>query len=137
MILVDDALRARAEAGKPVRVGLIGAGFMAQGLTNTVANSVPGMRVVAISNRHLERAQHVYRYSGLEPHEARTQDEMDALIEAGRAAVTEARKVDLPALGRPTRPASAISFSRSQIVFSSPSSPGLARRGARLVDDLK
>ena len=43
----------------------------------------------------------------------------------------------MPALGRPTRPASAISFSRSQIQRSSPAWPGLALRGARLVDDLK
>jgi len=38
----------------------------------------------------------------------------------GFAALLAARKVDLPALGRPTRPASAISFSRSQIQRSSP-----------------
>src|ERR1035437_145929 len=55
----------------------------------------------------------------------------------GLAALTTERKVDLPALGRPTRPASAINFSRSQIQRSSPSWPGLALRGARLVDDLK
>ena len=48
-----------------------------------------------------------------------------------------ARKVDLPAFGSPTMPASAISLSRSQIVSSSPGRPGLAWRGAWLVDDLK
>ena len=51
MIIVDKALQARDEANNPIRVGLVGAGFMAQGLTNTIVNSVPGMRVVAISNR--------------------------------------------------------------------------------------
>ena len=47
-----------------------------------------------------------------------------------RRAMTAARKVDLPALGRPTRPASAISFSRSQIQRSSPGQAGIgaARR---------
>ena len=48
MILVDTALKAREEAGDPVRVGLVGAGFMVQGLTNMIVNSTPGMRVVAI-----------------------------------------------------------------------------------------
>ena len=43
----------------------------------------------------------------------------------------------MPALGRPTRPASAISFRRSQIQRSSPSRPGLAWRGAWLVEVLK
>ena len=44
MIIVDNALRAREAAGGPIRVGMIGAGFMAQGLANQIANSVPGMR---------------------------------------------------------------------------------------------
>ena len=42
-------------------------------------------------------------------------------------------RVDLPALGRPTRPTSASSLSSSRRRFSSPSVPGSARRGARLV----
>ena len=48
MIIVDNALRARAEQGKPIRVAILGAGFMAQGLTNQIVNSVPGMKMVAI-----------------------------------------------------------------------------------------
>lgn len=32
MIIVDTALKARAEAGNPVRIGMIGAGFMGRGL---------------------------------------------------------------------------------------------------------
>ena len=43
----------------------------------------------------------------------------------------------MPAFGSPTSPASAISFSRSQSVRSTPSCPGLALRGAWLVEDLK
>ena len=42
MILVDTALQAREAAGKPIRVGIIGAGFMARGLTNQIVNSVAG-----------------------------------------------------------------------------------------------
>src|SRR5437763_716413 len=36
MIIVDNALKARQEQGKPIRVGMVGAGFMGQGLTNQV-----------------------------------------------------------------------------------------------------
>ena len=43
----------------------------------------------------------------------------------------------LPAFGRPTRPASAISFRRSQTQRSSPGQPGVALRGARLVAGLE
>ena len=66
MIIVDTALRAREEQGKPIRVGMIGAGFMGQGLTNQIVNSVPGMRMAAIYNRRPERALGVYRYAGCE-----------------------------------------------------------------------
>ena len=31
---------------------MIGAGFMARGIANQIVNSVPGMRLVAIANRH-------------------------------------------------------------------------------------
>ncbi|MET0565100.1 MAG: Gfo/Idh/MocA family oxidoreductase [Acidimicrobiia bacterium] len=64
MILVDEALKARERASKPIRVGLIGAGFMAQGLTNQVTNSVPGMEISAIFNRTPDRAARVYEYAG-------------------------------------------------------------------------
>ena len=43
----------------------------------------------------------------------------------------------MPALGRPTSPASAISFSRSQTQRSSPGQPLVDLRGARLVEVLK
>ena len=45
--------------------------------------------------------------------------------------------VDLPAFGKPTSPASAMTLSSSEIHRSSPLSPGSNCRGARLVDDLK
>ncbi len=64
MILVDNALKARAEQDRPIRVGMIGAGFMGQGLANQIVNSVPGMHLAAIYNRHPERALGVYRYAG-------------------------------------------------------------------------
>jgi predicted homoserine dehydrogenase-like protein len=90
MILVDEALKARQEQGKPVRVALVGAGFMAQGLTNQIVHSVPGMRLVAVSNRKVERALHVYRYAGLEDVvEARSQSELEDAIRAGKPAVSE------------------------------------------------
>ena len=66
MIIVDNALQAREAEGRPIQVGMVGAGFMGQGLTNQITNSVPGMRMAAIYNRKPERAVGVYRYSGLE-----------------------------------------------------------------------
>jgi hypothetical protein len=38
MIIVDTALAQRAAEGRPVRVGMIGAGFMAWGISNQICN---------------------------------------------------------------------------------------------------
>ena len=90
MIIVDRALAARAEANNPIRVGVVGAGFMSQGLVNQIVNSTPGMRAVAIFGRRIERAVGVYRYAGLEDVvEATTQGALEDAIRGGRPAVTE------------------------------------------------
>jgi len=90
MILVDDALKARQDAGNPIRVGVVGAGFMCQGLTNQITHSVPGMRVVAISNRKVERAAGVYKYAGYtDVAFADTQRALDDAIASERPVVTE------------------------------------------------
>jgi predicted homoserine dehydrogenase-like protein len=89
MIILDTALREREAQGKPIRVGMVGAGFMGQGLTNQIVNSVPGMRMVAVSNRNPERAEHVFRYSGLDPVRVGDQAALDDAIRAGRPAYTD------------------------------------------------
>ena len=90
MILVDNALKAREEQGNPVRVAMVGAGFMGQGLTNQIMNSVPGMRMVAVYNRNIKRAFHVYEYSGLKDIvAATTQQQLDDAIRAEKPVVTE------------------------------------------------
>ncbi|MEE9321746.1 MAG: Gfo/Idh/MocA family oxidoreductase [Granulosicoccus sp.] len=67
MIIIDEALRRRAEAGKPVRVGIVGAGFMCRGIVNQIMNHTPGMVVVAIANRTLSHAAAVWAEAGI-PH---------------------------------------------------------------------
>ena len=90
MIIVDNALKERERTGRPIRVGMVGAGFMGQGLTNQITNSVAGMRMAAVYNRRRERAEHVFRYSGLEDVVvADTQLALDTAIRAGRPAVAE------------------------------------------------
>lgn len=90
MIIVDRALRAREEEGRPIRVGMVGAGFMGQGLTNQIEHSVPGMRMAAIYNRHPQRAVDVYAYSG---HESvpvtSSQQLLDDHVRSGRPVVAE------------------------------------------------
>jgi predicted homoserine dehydrogenase-like protein len=92
MILVDSALARHAADGKPpIRVGMIGAGFMASGVLlqiNTVHQGT--IRVVAIANRTPSKAVAAYAAAG-QPGAALC-DSAAALaraIAAGQAAVTE------------------------------------------------
>jgi predicted homoserine dehydrogenase-like protein len=90
MIIVDNALRAREAKGEPVRVGMIGSGFMAQGLANHVINTVPGMQMTAVYGRQLERARHVYSYSGLDDVVVpSTRAEFEDAVRANRPVVTD------------------------------------------------
>src|SRR6266853_905944 len=95
MIIVDNALKAREQHGKPIRVGMVGAGFMGQGLTNQITHSVPGMRMAAVYNRRPERAQHVFRYSGLDNIVmAGSQAQLDQAIRQGQPVVLMNAEVD-------------------------------------------
>jgi len=90
MILVDKALQELEAKGTPIRVAIVGAGFMCQGLTNQIAHSVPGMRVVAISNRKPQRALEVFHYSGFENVAvADSQRQLDDAILANRPVATD------------------------------------------------
>src|SRR3989440_920654 len=90
MIIVDKALEARAEQGNPVKVAILGGGFMAQGLTNQIVNSVPGMNMVAIYSRKPQKAIHLLNYSGLENSiEAITQTQLDDAIGDGKPVFTQ------------------------------------------------
>ncbi len=65
MILVDRALEARQREGRPVRVGMVGAGFMGRGVAAQIIRNTPGMELVAISNRHLAGAERAYAEAGV------------------------------------------------------------------------
>ncbi len=89
MIIVDNALQRRHEAGDPIRVAIVGAGFMARGLTNQIVNSVPGMEVSAIVNRTAANAERAYAEAGVDPVVATTASEVTDALAAGRPVVTD------------------------------------------------
>lgn len=102
MIIVDTALARRAAQGRPVRVALVGAGFMGRGFVNQVVNSVPGMELVAIVNRTQANAERALREAGVREWEVVDDAQgVDKAISRGvpavtsnHAAVTEAEQVD-------------------------------------------
>ncbi len=90
MIIIDTALARREADGKPVRVGMIGAGAMARGIANQIVNSVPGMRLVAIANRTPANAIRAFREAGVGPvAEVTSVATLEDCIRRGRPAVTE------------------------------------------------
>jgi predicted homoserine dehydrogenase-like protein len=89
MIIVDTAL-ARLEAeGRPIRVGVVGAGFMGAGIVRQIAHASRGMRVVAVANRHIRSAVRAVSDLGLTPVRCDTIGEIDRVIASGDVAVTE------------------------------------------------
>jgi predicted homoserine dehydrogenase-like protein len=89
LIIVDTALRQREAEGTPIRVGLVGAGAIGRALAYQITNIVPGMRLVAISNRTLAHAERAFREAGAGP--ARVVDDpggLAAALEQGVPAIT-------------------------------------------------
>lgn len=90
MILVDKALEARETEGRPLRVGMIGAGFMGRGVALQILTAVPGMRLSAIACRNLEAARRAYHDAGAtEVRAIESATDLDAAIALGLPAVTE------------------------------------------------
>jgi len=90
VIIIDRALQGRAEAGNPIRVGMIGAGFMGRGIANQIINSVPGMELVAIANRNLAGARRAYQEAGQDTVQVvTTVSGLETAIAQGQPAITE------------------------------------------------
>lgn len=90
MIIVDTALEKRHREGNPVRLGMVGAGAMGRGIALQILSAVPGIRLVAIANRHLEAAEQAYLLAGAkEVRRVRTLAELDEAIHRAQYAVTD------------------------------------------------
>jgi predicted homoserine dehydrogenase-like protein len=90
VIIIDTALQQRQQEGNPIRVGMVGAGFMGRGLALQILGVVPGMDLVAISNRHLDGAKRAYEEAGVfDVAEVKTASELDSAIENGQHAITD------------------------------------------------
>ncbi|HFE66521.1 MAG TPA: NAD(P)-dependent oxidoreductase [Chloroflexi bacterium] len=90
MVIVDTALEKRAEANKPVQVGIIGAGYMGRGVVLTIISAFKGMRVAAVYNRAISQAERAYRQAGVEElRHTETAAELEDAIANGQYAITD------------------------------------------------
>ena len=89
MIIVDRALERRQQEGNPIRIGMVGAGYMGQGMASVIERNMVGMRVVAIANRTAETAERVFADAGVEDSiRVSDQDALDGVLARGGRAVT-------------------------------------------------
>ena len=89
MIIVDNALKVREAEGRPIRVGMIGAGAMGRAITYQIEQCTPGMKVVAICNRTISSAERAFRDAGAkDARTVKTAEGMDAALAAGTPAIT-------------------------------------------------
>lgn len=91
MQIVDNALAKRAANGNPIKVGLLGAGFMSKGLVHTVLNSHPGIEISAIYNRTLSKAGDAYQFGNpsIEATAVSSQADLNAAVSASRPVITD------------------------------------------------
>ncbi|HVX52216.1 MAG TPA: Gfo/Idh/MocA family oxidoreductase [Chitinophagaceae bacterium] len=94
MVIVDTALARRAGDNNPIKVVMVGAGFMAKGIALQICKYAKGMQLVAISNRNIEKAKQAYMDAGiLNAEEVTTIDELENNIARGICSFTSNAKL--------------------------------------------
>ena len=90
MIIVDTALKKRAAEGNPIRVALVGAGYMGRGIALEILTAFPGMHLAVIVNRDVAAAKEAYRLGGIaDPVEVRAAGALEGTVKSRLHAVTD------------------------------------------------
>jgi len=90
MIIVDRELERRAAENRPVRVALVGAGYIGRGAARQMVGRMPGLELVAIANRTLSKAERAYEEAGTgTPRVVESVAELERAIDEGAPAVTD------------------------------------------------
>jgi predicted homoserine dehydrogenase-like protein len=89
MIIVDNALQEREKNNNPIRVGMVGAGFMGRGIALQLQTAAQGMELAAIANRTIDKARRAYSEAGVDDvAEVKDQKSFDESVKTGEAAIT-------------------------------------------------
>jgi predicted homoserine dehydrogenase-like protein len=90
MVLVDTALAKRASENNPIRVGMIGAGFMGKIIALQLIQYTRGIALVAIYNRSLAAAQQAYADAGVSsPEIVSTSARLNERIRKGESSIAD------------------------------------------------
>ena len=89
MVIVDTALEKLEKQGKPIRVGIVGAGYMGRSIAVQLLKPPVGIRLAAIANRTISKAEAAVREGGLDPvSNVSSVKLLDEIIARGQVAVT-------------------------------------------------
>ena len=90
MVIVDTALAKLEKEGRPIRVGIVGAGYMGRSIAVQLLKPPAGIRLVAIANRTLSKAENAVRDGGVSRFErVASVEQLDAAIARGELCVTQ------------------------------------------------
>jgi predicted homoserine dehydrogenase-like protein len=88
--MLDTALQACQSTGRPIRVGMIGAGATGRAIALQLGTPVPGIRLAALANRSLEHGRRAFREAGIPAWiEAASAREAEGAIARGLPALTD------------------------------------------------
>jgi len=87
---LDTALRDREATGRPIRVGMVGAGAMGRAIALQLSRPVPGIRLAAIANRTIQHGERAFREAGITDWiRASSVREAETAIRRGAAVLTD------------------------------------------------
>ena len=90
MTAVDIVLQQRQSSGKPIRVGMVGAGATGRAIALQLGTPVPGIRLVGIANRTPAHAERAFREAGFpEWRRIESAREAEMIIDRGLPVLTD------------------------------------------------
>ena len=89
-MILDTALQQRESSGRPIRVGMVGAGATGRAIALQLATPVAGIRLVAIANRTLEHGERALKEAQIfNWHRVGSVREADLAIDRGTPVLTD------------------------------------------------
>lgn len=89
-MILDTALAKRASEGNPIRVALVGCGYMGTGVVNQIVRYCPGIHIAVVANRTPSKGIAAYKLAGIEHvTETNSSNEIDDSVRNGGYAVTD------------------------------------------------
>jgi predicted homoserine dehydrogenase-like protein len=90
VIIVDTALEQRHKEGNPIKLGIVGAGYLGRQVALHIITGIKGIKVVAISNRTISEAKRAYEQAEISNYRVvEDKSEMEETIASGRYAITD------------------------------------------------